>query len=163
MANSKLLGTKFKLHPKVFEQILLAVKKHGKPSKRANYILKKAERDPQDRLPMLTYEATKRIYHDITHMELEDDKSNIAYEMMGGDFMKEWCKFALDKARNEVKQKKNARKDVGLKVRDKDPDDEDQTKITIDPTDTVDDRDIDPVKPELNESIERIKNLIKTL
>lgn len=167
MANSELLGVKFKLHPMVVEQIKLAVKKYGervkrfKGYKRANYILQKAEKDPQDDSPLLTYEATKRIYHDISTLNKNDRDDLISYDLIGGDFMMAWCQFELRKAREDIKNQQKTRKHAGLKVRDKDIDDEDMTKPTIDPMNTTDERYLKPTK--LDESIIKIKKLINKL
>lgn len=167
MANSQLLGKKFKLHPMVLEQINLALKKYGNGAKnlrgfkRAAYILEKTEKDPTDGLPLLTYEATKRIYHDMSSLDMGDKSDQVSYDLIGGDFMKAWCIFELKKAREEVKSRQNARQDAGLSIRDKDIDDEDMTKPTIDPTNTQDDRYLKPQA--LEEAVLRIKTLMKKI
>lgn len=167
MANSKLLGKKFKLHHKVFEQINLALKKYGEAAKkskgfkRAMYITQKAEKDPADGLPLLTYEATKRIYHDLTNIDKSDQAGQIAYDLAGGDFMRVWCNYTLKQARDQVKTNQKADMDAGIKVRDKDKDDEDMTKVTIDPMNTQDNRYIEPAA--LQESLSKIKSLMKKI
>lgn len=167
MANSKLLGKKFKLHHKVVEQIDLAIKKYGEAAKnskgfkRAVYITQRAEKDPSDGMPLLTYEATKRIYHDLINLDLKDKNNQMIYDLAGGDFMRVWCNYTLKQARDSVKAGDSAKMDAGLQVRDKDKDDEDMTTMPDDPTNTVDDRDVDPSS--LYESIEKIKNLMKKI
>ena len=167
MANSKLLGKKFKVHHKVVEQINLALKKYGEAAKnskgfkRAIYVTQKAEKDPKDGMPLLTYEATKRIYHDLVNLDLKDKNDQIVYDLIGGDFMRVWCNYTLKQARDSVKANNNAKMDAGLKGRDKDVDDEDMTAPVGDPTNTVDNRDVDP--SQLYESLVKIKNLMKKL
>lgn len=167
MANSKLLGKRFKLHHKVVEQIKLALQKYGdaakksKGFKRAMYITEKAEKDPKDGMPLLTYEATKRIYHDLANLDLKDQNGQMAYDLAGGDFMRVWCNYTLKQARDSVKANLDAKGDAGLQMRDKDIDDEDITNPTIDPMNTTDDRYLKPTR--LEESIQKIKSLMKKI